>query len=177
LGADINIMDKDKKQDKNSNYSVMESLEAYASKKFIQLDNEKRKVVIIAAIALSVILMIASSIGYALQLPTEINVILGAPSGIAIYLLLFIQFETLRGKLTAFKEKHAFRARWNKLIKYWAFLVPLIIFTNIIPLKSIGGAIIVAAFLASLSIFRKTEKENYYAANGLIDPREMEEDE
>ena len=176
-GADINTMDKKDAKNKNANYSVMAAMESFASKKFIQLDEQKRKTVIIASIVLAIILLIGSTVGYFLQLPSAINILLGAPAGIVFYFILFVEAETMRGKLTEFKEKYTFRERGNKLIKYWALLLPLIIFTNIIPVKPLGGSIIIAAFLASVSIIRKTDKENYYVTNGLIDPREIEDEE
>lgn len=166
-------MDKKKKEEKDTSYSVMSEMETFVARKFLELDKPNQKKTFWALIGLTVLLMTASEIVSLLGLSQFFTVLIGAPAGVLLYAILFLELEVLRGKLTAFKEKHTFRARWGKLVFFWAVMIPLIIFTNVLSLQSLGGVIIVASFLASLSVFRKTAVEAYYIANGLIDPREV----
>lgn len=161
--------------EKDSNYSVLESIETYIDTKVKAMSEENRKVTFIGTIIASSILMIAASVASLLILPDIFVLLLGIPSGLGLAAVLFIWLETYKGKMTESKIKNTPKKRLSTVIKGWAILVPSLVLLNIFPMRGVGGAFIIAGFLITLSYIRKTEEEQYYLTNGLVDPREMEE--
>lgn len=162
--------------DKNTNYSLMDSIEKSISKRVEGLESKNAKTLTWFILAISILLAIAAQVSSMLALPDVINIALNLPSGVLFFIFLYIFFEALQGKITEYKEKHPVRKRINRLILVWAFALPVGLLIGLTPVKAFGATFIIALFLLTLSFLRRTPQEAEYIAKGLIDPRELEDD-
>jgi hypothetical protein len=164
------------KDNKNSNYSVLESMENFVAQKYSEMSAQNKKTVFISSIVMSVLLVAASQVAYMLGLPELIGIFIGAPAGVIVFFILFVKLELERSIVSNLKEKNSVRMRWNKLIKYWAFFIPFLLLLSIFNIQPLGGALLIGAFLMSVSFIRKSEEEIFYTDNGEVDPRDLEQE-
>lgn len=164
------------KDNKNSNYSVLESMESFAASKYNEMSSKNQTTLFVSAIVMSLILIAASQVSYMLGLPELIGTLIGAPAGVIVFFILFIKLEVEKGIITNLKTKNSLRMRWNKLVRYWAFFIPFLLLLSIFNVLPLGGALVIGAFLLSVSFIRKSVEEAYYADNGVVDPRDLEEE-
>lgn len=138
------------------------------------LTESNRKTFITTAIITAVVLMVLASLEF-LNFYEWVYVAIGVPAGIISVIVLYYYIEYKKHLITEYKEKIAYRKRVRHVIIGWAILIPVLIFsTNYMP-KGLGGTIMIASFIATLLIVRRTDDEFYYFTNGLVDPREIEE--
>jgi hypothetical protein len=161
--------------DKNSNYSLMDSIEQSMSRRVLSLEPKNASTLVWFILGVSIVLAIAAQASTLLQLPDFINILLNIPSGLLLFAFIYIKFEAQQGKISEYKEKYTLRTRINRMILVWAISLPVAILIGLTPAKALGASIIITLFLLTLSILRRTDIEIEYASNGLIDPRELRE--
>ena len=167
--ADILFM-----EDKQKRSALTQDIENRLTKMFNGMTDSNRKTFLIVAFATSLILAVLASLTILYKLPSFVSVLIGAPAGLVLSVLIYYFLEYKGHKLTEYKEKISQKQRVKHVLIGWAILVPVLIFSSQY-LAAFGGVIIICAFIFTLVIIRRTDEENYYFTNGLIDPRELED--
>jgi hypothetical protein len=109
--------------------------------------------------------------------PSIIKTILGAPTGVFAYILLFLILEGRFKKISQYKLFVTQKKRIKHFLFGWAVFLPVFIFARPILPEGLAGIILVAVAIGTVMITSKTEEESYFTKNGLVDPRELNEEE
>lgn len=157
-------------------FSLLNDAEAKYANWFDSLARSKRRSYLIAAIALGLILVAATSMLALFQIPQFIYVVVGFPAGVILAILIYTIVEVKNKTITKYKDLNTPKNRIRHLILAWGFgLAVLVITSSQFPKDSftgIGGMIVVCGFLFTIDLITRTEEEYYYYSNGLVDPRE-----
>jgi len=137
----------------------------------------KRKVYGFGWLAIAAVLMAIASLplGDGLR---WVSAIVGSPSGVILFLLaVAVIHSTSLNEMSLFKIKQNIPPRKRVPLVAVGLIVvaaTLIASSSVIPI-GVGGSIVVAIALGSYNIIRRSPEELRWAAQGLPDPREIEE--
>lgn len=140
----------------------------------LKLGNQN-KVLILGSffvLAISIIVTILDIWG----VPPIIKTVLGAPTGVFAYVLIFLILEGRFKKISQYKLFVSHKKRIKHFLLGWAIFLPIFIFARPILPEGLAGIILVVSAIGTVMITGKTEEESYFTKNGLVDPRELEEE-
>lgn len=140
-------------------------------------DSSKRKTTAIIALAVSALLLVVSTFLENI-LPNIVQALIAFPAAVSVFLVIsaFVHFRRDEGEPSA-KDKKSSAQRFRTGMFIGAVVLVLVFLVGRFIPYSVGGALLVTAVLFLYNYMRRTPEEIALAQAGLIDPRDLTEEE
>lgn len=156
---------------------LLDELVVSYRERVLKMDSGKVKTFAIGGIALSVVLIVLSSVLYYMNfLGSWVPALVGSPAGVILFLIgLGSVYRTRIGEwgIWNFRTKFSYAQRVRRvLIWFVVYAVVFIPFGSFIP-YGLGGAILICLALTAVVAARRSPEEYNLAVQGLPDPRDV----
>lgn len=156
---------------------LLDELVVSYRERVLKMDSGKVKTFAIGGIALSVVLIVLSSVLYYMNfLGSWVPALVGSPAGVILFLIgLGSVYRTRIGEwgIWDFRTKFSYTQRVRRvLIWFVVYAVVFIPFGSFIP-YGLGGAILICLALTAVVAARRSPEEYNLAVQGLPDPRDV----
>lgn len=156
---------------------LLDELVVSYRERVLKMDSGKVKTFAIGGIALSVVLIVLSSVLYYMNfLGSWVPALVGSPAGVILFLMgLGSVYRTRIGEwgIWNFRTKFSYAQRVRRvLIWFVVYAVVFIPFGSFIP-YGLGGAILICLALTAVVAARRSPEEYNLAVQGLPDPRDV----
>lgn len=170
-------MDMARKQKEPEQPILLDELVVSYRERVLKMDSGKVKTFAIGGIALSVVLIVLSSVLYYMNfLGSWVPALVGSPAGVILFLIgLGSVYRTRIGEwgIWDFRTKFSYTQRVRRvLIWFVVYAVVFIPFGSFIP-YGLGGAILICLALTAVVAARRSPEEYNLAVQGLPDPRDV----
>jgi hypothetical protein len=139
-----------------------------------------KKTAITWGIVAVILIAVASVLFHFKWVGTWIPALIGAPSGVILYMIgLGVVKRTDVGEWSLFemKESYSFKQRLKRIIVWFGlYALVFIPLGKYIP-YGLGGAVLIVLVMTALAVARRTPQELLWAKQGIPDPRDLSEDD